>query len=88
MAEAPRLDPQLEKAFLTLVKERYDGDLQRAMNRAIEYFIFYEQQADNAQSLIGKVNDIRAKIKDLREINNETTKYISEIKDKKKGEQS
>lgn len=84
MADAPRLDPQLEKEFLTLVRERYGGDLQRAMNRAIEYFIFYEQQADNAQNLISKVNDIRSKIKDLREINNETTKYISEIKEKKK----
>lgn len=85
MAENPRLDPSLEKEFLQLVKEKYNGDLARAMNRAIEYFIFYEKQADNAQNLINKVNDIRAKIRDLREVNQETTKYISEIKDKKKG---
>jgi len=85
MADAPRLDPNLEREFLQLVKEKYNGDLQRAMNRAVEYFIFYEQQAGNAQELISKVNDIRAKIRDLREVNNETTKYISEIKEKKKG---
>lgn len=85
MAETPRLDPNLEREFLQLVKDKYNGDLQRAMNRAIEYFIFYERQAGNAQELISKVNDIRAKIRDLREVNNETTKYISEIKEKKKG---
>lgn len=84
MAETPKLDPRLEKEFLDLVKARYGGNVELAINKAIEYFIMFERNTDEAQRLIAKISDIRTKIKDLREVNQETTKVIKEMNDLKK----
>jgi len=83
MSAAPKLDPRLEKEFLDLVKQRYNGNLEVAINKAIEYFIMFEKNTDEAQRLIAKISDIRTKIKDLREVNDETSKVIREMNEMK-----
>ncbi|MCK6602926.1 MAG: hypothetical protein L6Q77_14005 [Bacteroidetes bacterium] len=83
MSAVPKLDPRLEKEFLDLVKQRYNGNLEVAINKAIEYFIMFEKNTDEAQRLIAKISDIRTKIKDLREVNDETSKVIREMNEMK-----
>lgn len=86
MSGVPKLDSQLEKEFLRIVKTKYHGDIGTAFNRAIEYFITFEGNMDQAMEMAEKITDLRMKIRDLREINQQTTKIMSEIQQKKSNE--
>lgn len=81
MEQAPKVDPSVEKEFLQIVKEKYGGNLELAVNRAFQLFVMIEKQTDGMKIMMDKISAIRNQITDL---NSEAAKALQDINEIKK----
>jgi hypothetical protein len=73
-----KLAPDKRDAFFKLVQERYNGDLQAALERAIDYFLMYER-ATGARHVADTLKQIQDKISTIREMNSQITDTLRDI---------
>ncbi|NUQ81634.1 MAG: hypothetical protein HUU10_08505 [Bacteroidetes bacterium] len=81
MDQPPKVDPSVEKEFLQIVKEKYGGNLELAVNRAFQLFVMIEKQTDGMKIMMDKISAIRSQITDL---NSEAAKALQDINEIKK----
>ena len=75
------LDPQKAEAFHKIVEEKYQGNLNAAVKRAIEYFIMYES-SPGLKNVSDTLNEIKGKISDLKSMNSDLTTVLRTLNEK------
>jgi methyl-accepting chemotaxis protein len=76
-----KIDEDKSEAFMKIVQDKYDGDVHRALKRAIDYFLMYESRTSLKQ-VADKIEDIRDKISNIREMNNQLNSTLETINKK------
>ncbi len=74
------LSPEQRDAFFKIVREKYNGNLRLALQRAIEYFLLHEQQR-SLQQVSETLRQIQQKISNLREMNSQITQSLRKTND-------
>ena len=76
-----QLEEMKAEQFFKIVQDKYDGDLQRALLRAIDYFLMYEKSA-SLKNVADTIEELRGKISNIREMNANLTSTLKTINEK------
>jgi|GEM_PF-1960924 len=76
-----KLDDEKSEIFIKIVHQRYNGDIHKALARAIDYFLMYETRP-SLKNVADKIEDIREKISNIREMNNQLNSTLENLNKK------
>jgi len=92
-----QLEELKAEQFFQIVQQKYDGDVHRALLRAIDYFLMYEKSA-SLKNVADTIEELRGKLSNIREMNaslsstlktiNEKTEKIKALREQRQAEEN
>ncbi|MDX2130272.1 MAG: hypothetical protein SFU91_14655 [Chloroherpetonaceae bacterium] len=77
-SDAFKLSDEKQAAFEKIVNDKYGGNLHKALEKAIDYFIVYEN-SNGMKSVSEKLREIQEKIERMRAASSQITSTIKNI---------